>query len=108
MEEDGQPKPPSFSEAMHTTHQNDVEVCTLFHGHEVRVVSTWTQDVRMYIDGACKGRSIKRIPHKKTRILSTTLCDGSDEYLVEVFAKALLSVKLQVCINGRQIAGELI
>lgn len=85
-----------------------VECIAEFKGHEIRVISTWTQDVRLYVDGVCEGRSLKRVPLKKTCILSTVLTEGDEEYLVEIFAKALLSIKLQICINGRQVAGEVL
>ena len=83
-----------------------VECRAEFRGHEIKVFSTWTQDARLYIDGVCRDRSIRRVPLRKTRILSTNLRIGTDEYRVEVFAKALLSVRLQLRIDGRQVAGE--
>lgn len=83
-----------------------VECRTEFKGHEIRVFSTWTQDARLYIDGVCRDRSIRRVSLRKTRILSADLRIGEDDYRVEVFAKALLSIKLQLRIDGRQVAGE--
>ena len=83
-----------------------VECRTEFKGHEIRVFSTWTQDARLYIDGVCRDRSIRRVSLLKTRILSTDLRIGKEDYRVEVFAKALLSIRLQVRIDGRQVAGE--
>ena len=83
-----------------------VECRTEFKGHEIRAFSTWTQDARLYVDGVCLDRSIRRVSLRKTRILSTNLRIGADEHRVEVFAKALLSVRLQLRIDGRQVAGE--
>ena len=83
-----------------------VECSAEFNGHEIRVFSTWTQDARLYIDGVCRDRSIRRVSLQKTRILSTNLRIGTDDYRVEVFAKALLSIRLQLRIDGRQVAGE--
>ena len=83
-----------------------VECRTEFKGHEIRVFSTWTQDARLYIDGVCRDRSIRRVSLLKTRILSADLRIGKEDYRVEVFAKALLSIRLQVRIDGRQVAGE--
>ena len=91
---------------MNTANPDGVECRTEFRGHEIRVFSTWTQDARLYIDGVCRDRSIRRVSLRKTRILHTNLQIGADEYLVEVFAKALLSIRLQVRIDGRQVAGE--
>ncbi len=91
---------------MKNANPDGVECKAEFKGHQIRVFSTWTQDVRLYIDGVCKDRSVRRVSLQKTCILSTTLRIGADEYLVEVFAKALLSVKLQLRIEGRQVAGE--
>ena len=86
--------------------REDVEYRTHFKGQEIIISSKWTQDARLYINGVCKDRSIRRVSLRKTRILSTTLSIGSKKYFVEVFAKALLSIKLQLRINGKQIAGE--
>ena len=83
-----------------------VECRTEFKGHEIRAFSTWTQDARLYVDGVCRDRSIRRVSLRKTRILRTSLQIGADEHRVEVFAKALLSVRLQLRIDGRQVAGE--
>ena len=83
-----------------------VECRTEYKGHEIRVFSTWTQDARLYIDGVCMDRSIRRVSLRKTRILSTNLRIGVDDHRVEVFAKALLSIRLQLRIDGRQVAGE--
>ena len=85
---------------------NGVECIAEFRGHEIRVFSTWTQDARLYIDGDCKDRSLRRVSLNKICILSTSLHDGTEEYRVEVFAKALLSVRLQIRVDGRQIAGD--
>ncbi len=83
-----------------------VECRTEFKGHEIRAFSTWTQDARLFVDGVCRDRSIRRVSLRKTRILTTNLRIGADEHRVEVFAKALLSVRLQLRIDGRQVAGE--
>ena len=91
---------------MNAANPDGVECRTEFKGHEIRVFSTWTQDARLYIDGVCRDRSIRRVSLRKTRILHTNLRIGADEHLVEVFAKALLSIRLQVRIDGRQVAGE--
>ncbi len=84
-----------------------VECIGEFLGHEIRVFSTWTQDARLYIDGDCKDRSLTRVSLTKTCILSAPLHEGTKEYSVEVFAKALLSIRLQICVDGKQIAGEM-
>ncbi len=91
---------------MDSTNPDGVECTADFKGHQIRVFSTWTQDARLYIDGVCRDRSLRRVSLRKTRILSTKLQVGDDDYLVEVFAKALLSIRLQLRINGRQVAGE--
>ena len=91
---------------MNRANPDGVACRTVFKGHEIRVFSTWTQDARLYIDGVCRDRSIRRVSLQKTRILSTNLQIGADVHRVEVFAKALLSIRLQLRIDGRQVAGE--
>ncbi len=91
---------------MNKANPDGVECRAEFKGHEIRVFSTWTQDARLYVDGVCRDRSVRRVSLRKTRILRTDLQIGADVHLVEVFAKALLSIRLQVRIDGRQVAGE--
>ncbi len=83
-----------------------VECITAFKGHEIRVFSTWTQEAELYIDGICKDKSTQRVFTTKKRILNARLKDGEETHSVEVYAKALLSVRLQIRVDGRQIAGE--
>ena len=85
-----------------------VECVATFKGHEIRVFSTWTQKAKLYIDGVCEDTSTQRVSTTRKCILTATLQDGNDTYTVEVYAKALLSVKLQICVDGRQIAGEVL
>ncbi len=91
---------------MHATKPDGVGYRTKFKGHEISVFSTWTQDARLYIDGVCRDRSVRRATLQKTCIMSADLRIGADVHRVEVFAKALLSIRLQVQIDGRQVAGE--
>ena len=83
-----------------------VECVATFKGHEIRVFSTWTQEAKLYIDGICEDKSTQRVFTTKKRILNANLKDGEETHAVEVYAKALLSVRLQICVDDRQVAGE--
>ncbi|MBT5875381.1 MAG: hypothetical protein HOH43_18315 [Candidatus Latescibacteria bacterium] len=85
-----------------------VECVALFKGHNIRAFSTWTNEAELYIDDICEDTSKQRIFTVKKRILAASLSHENRIYSVEVYAKALLSVRLQICIDGRQIAGEVL
>lgn len=85
-----------------------VECVAVFKGHSIRAFSTWTNEAELYIDGICEDTSKQRIFTIRKRILVTSLNHNNTTYSVEVYAKALLSVRLQICIDGRQIAGEVL
>ncbi len=85
-----------------------VECSASFKGHEIRAFSTWTNEAELCIDGICLDTSRLRVFSSRQRILKAELRDGELTHTVEVYAKALLSVRLQICVDGRQVAGEVL
>lgn len=77
-------------------------------GHEIRVVNTWFQGARLYVDGQlCSENTDLFSISNRTPILATTIstCEGRSARL-EVFIVAILTTKARICVNGRQIGGN--
>ncbi|HEX9916435.1 MAG TPA: hypothetical protein VGB16_01740, partial [candidate division Zixibacteria bacterium] len=71
-------------------------------GHKIRVENTWTGGTRLYIDGECRDRNTGWFAASKTRWLSAPLKPGDPKSAtVEVFVKALFTVKAQICVAGK-------
>ena len=79
-------------------------------GHSIRVVNTWTGGTSLYIDGECRDRNTGWFAPRKTLWLSAQLMLGAPERgLVQVFVKAsLFSVKAQIVVAGKSVAGDAI
>lgn len=77
------------------------------NGHKIRVENTWTGGTRLYIDGECRDRNTGWFALSRTRWLSAPLKHGEpDCELVEVFVKALFTVKAQIVVAGKPVAGD--
>ncbi|AKC86509.1 hypothetical protein [Pseudoxanthomonas suwonensis] len=77
------------------------------HGHEVRVVNTWTGGTRLYIDGDCRDRNHGLFAPTWRRWLSARVVQGDPSSdLVEVHLVALLQVKARIFVNGSFVAGD--
>lgn len=78
-----------------------------FQGHQIRVTNAWVGGAKLYIDGDCRDSNHERIVRANTPVLSAHIEHGkTDSPLVEVFIKAILTVKAKICVNGKQIAGD--
>lgn len=78
-------------------------------GHSIRVVNTWTGGTSLYIDGECRDRNTGWYAPRRTLWLSAPLIQGAPESaLVQVFVKALFSVKAQIVVAGKAVAGDAI
>ena len=79
-----------------------------FQGHSIRVTNSWTGGAKLYVDGECRDVNSSLFANS-TPVLSARLEHGnSDSPLIEVFMKAIFTVKAKICISGRQIAGDVL
>ncbi len=80
-----------------------------FQGHQIRVINAWLGGAVLYIDGECRDTNNETTISHATPALSARLVQGNvDSPLVEVFVKALLTVKAKICVDGKQIAGDVL
>jgi hypothetical protein len=83
------------------------EWAAVANGHNIRVVNTWTGGTNLYIDGECRDRNTGRYAIRKTLWLSAPLTQGDPESgLVQVFVKAIFTVKAQILVSGKPIGGD--
>lgn len=76
-------------------------------GTEIKVVNTWFHGAKLFVNGQEVAVNNKYFALSKSHpVMSVrTLVDGT-ERLIEVFAFAVLTVKLKICLDGKQIAGD--
>ena len=78
-------------------------------GHSIRVSNSWTGGAKLYIDGECRDTSNRMFTGSNSPALSARLEQAKpNSPLIEVFVKAMLTVKAKICVDGRQIAGDIL
>ncbi len=76
-------------------------------GRKIRVVNTWTRGTTLYIDGECRDRNTGWFAPTRTLWLSAPLAKEDPESdLVQVFVKAVFSVKASIVVAGEPVAGD--
>ena len=76
-------------------------------GHSIRVVNTWTGGTSLYIDGECRDRNTGWFALTRKLWLSAPLTQGDPQSgQVQVFVKAIFSVKAQIMVDGEPVAGD--
>lgn len=77
-------------------------------GHSIRVTNTWLGGAKLYVDG--KYRDINKnffVLSADRALLSARVEPGnSSSPLIEVFFKAIFSIKAKICVDGGQIGGD--
>lgn len=78
-------------------------------GHQVRVVNSWTGGTRLYIDGERRDSNHGLFAPDWTHWLSARVVPNDlNSALVEVYIKALFTVKVKIHVNGQQFSGDTI
>ena len=79
-------------------------------GHSIRVTNTWFGGAKLYIDGECRDANTDLFALSAARPrLSARLEPGKPgSGLVEVHFKALLTVQARICVDGKQVGGDVI
>jgi len=78
-------------------------------GRSIRVVNSWTGGTSLYIDGECRDRNAGWFAPRRKLWLSAHLTqDDPESGLVQVFVKAVFSVKAQIVVAGETVAGDAI
>jgi hypothetical protein len=83
------------------------EWATVHNACKIRVTNAWTGGAKLYIDGDCRDTNNDMFASVSSPALSArvTTADGGS-FLVEVFMKALTTVKAKICVNGAQVGGD--
>ncbi len=76
-------------------------------GSHIRVTNTWMGGTKLYIDGDCRDTNKDIFTSSKSPTLSARVSIANSEpFLVEVYMKAVITVKAKICVNGKQIGGD--
>jgi hypothetical protein len=85
------------------------EWSTDVQGHAIRVTNSWMGGAKLYIDGEWRDINKKMIADPSKPALSARLLQGNSESaLVEVFMKAMFTVKAEICVDGKQVVGDVL
>lgn len=78
-----------------------------YNGHQIRVTNAWFGGAKLYVDGDCRDTSNELVASPSRPTLSALIseADGS-RATVEVFIESRWTVKAKICVNGKQIAGD--
>ena len=83
------------------------KVMANYYGHDILVVNTWLGGAELFIDGECRAgnRQLFALDPGKA-LLSAELEIQGQFHLVEVFVRAILTVEIKICVDGKQVGGE--
>jgi hypothetical protein len=79
-----------------------------YYGHEIIVDNTWFRGAKLYIDGNCRDENheVFTLAKDTPKLMATMDYDGQS-HRVEVFFRALMTVEIKICVDGKQIGGEI-
>lgn len=79
-----------------------------YQGNEIRVSNTWLGGAKLYINKELRDKSsdLFAISGKRPLLSSRLTTDGAEGPLVEVYMRAIFTVKAKVFVNGRFVAGD--
>lgn len=74
---------------------------------EIKVENTWLSGARLFVNGSAVARTDDYFALNKSKPMMTAkvVIDGAEK-LVEVFCFALFTVKIKICVDGIQLAGD--
>ena len=76
-------------------------------GHAIRVSNSWTGGAKLYVDGECRDTNSRMFTGSSSAALSSRLEQSNPASpLIEVYVKAIFTVKAKICIDGKQIGGD--
>jgi hypothetical protein len=78
-----------------------------YDGNRITVENTWFSGAKLFHNGKLIATNNDLFAIKKNiPLMSAKIFINEVEYLVEVFAYAIITVKLQIKVNGEYVAGE--
>ena len=78
-------------------------------GHELRVLNTWFQGAKLYVDDVCvsENRGLLTLAMNKPALTATIEVAGKPER-IEVFIVSILTTKAAIFVEGVQVGGDVI
>jgi len=79
-----------------------------YNGHTIRVRNAWNTGIKLFVDDTLWAESDKLIAlDKLAPVLRVRIeQDAGQAFVVEIFAYAMMSVKVKIAVNGDVIAGD--
>jgi hypothetical protein len=83
------------------------EWIAMHNGCQIRVTNTWFGSGKLYIGGDSRDTSNNMFVSSRSPALSARVTPATgDPFLVEAYVKALVTVKSKICVDGKQIGGD--
>jgi hypothetical protein len=84
------------------------EWISYYEGNEIRVVNTWFQGAKLFINGEVRDEVKNLFSLDSKRPLLSARIEGNQPTspLVEVYMKAIFTVRVKIHVNGRFFSGE--
>ena len=78
-----------------------------YEGHDIEVVNTWFHGYMLNIDGEEKAKKKDLFAVKKDiPFMSASLEINGQEKIIEVYIKAIVFVRIKICVDGQFIGGD--
>lgn len=77
-----------------------------YGGHDICVHNSWSHGMKLYVDGDCRAATGRLLALSRSKPVLSHRVAGDAAFLIEVFCRALLTVKAKIVVDGRQIAGD--
>lgn len=83
------------------------EWMTEYKGHQIRVLNTWFSGAKLYVDGDCRDECKELVNVSRDRpLLSASLEIDGERHVIEVFIVSVVSTLAKICVNGKQVGGD--
>jgi hypothetical protein len=77
------------------------------NGCQIRVANGWLGAAKLYIDGDCRDTNNDMFVSSRSAALRARVTPATGQpFMVEVYVKALVTVKAKICVDGKQVGGD--
>lgn len=78
-----------------------------YNGCQIRVTNSWFGAAKLYTDGDCRDtNSDMFVPSHSPALRARVTPANGQPFMVEVYVKAVVTVKARICVDGKQIGGD--
>jgi tRNA A-37 threonylcarbamoyl transferase component Bud32 len=76
-------------------------------GHSIRVRNSWNRGLKLFVDDVCHASTHRIVILSRSRpLLRYEMTSGTSPWVIEVYCRALLEVKVKIVFNGQWIGGD--